>query len=397
MDFTTMSVDELTERRAAIAIECDADGADLDALLQEAEGIKAELEARKATEAKKAELRSVVASGAGDPMKTFKEEKKIMDIKELRSSEKYLNAFVKYLKTGKDTECRTLLSEIAPESAFTDATDTFVPVPTILDSMISESWERARIMSRIRHTYMRGVARFPFEVSSTGASVHQEGTEAPAAETLVLGTVNITPVTLKKWIKITDEVLALTGKAFLDYIWDEIEEKIYELADKSCVDTVLNADATANIDHVGVPEVTVTAIGATSIYAGLAQLADGATDPVAIMNKDTYYTDIMSAVDNNNRPIYNIVAENGRPAYFANGVEVIFNSNVPDDTIIVGDLRGMVANFPKGSDNVEIINDPYSLAEEDKVKIVGKLYAGIGLIKDKYFAKIVVSDQGFNA
>lgn len=391
MDFTTMETADLIERRKAIGTEVEtATGEALDALESELDSINAELESRKAAEEKRQAIRAAVASGAGEVIAEIKEERKekTMTLKELRGSEKYLDAFVRYLKTGKDTECRTLLSELADAGNVGANDSASVPVPVIVDSMIAESWNRSRLMSRVRHTYLRGVARFPFELSSTGASVHEEGADAPAEEKLVLGNVTVTPGMLKKWITLTDEAMALAGQAFMDYVWDEIEQKIFELADDSIVDAIVNAPSTPSATAVSSAAVTVTEIGATTIFAGLAELADGATEPVAIMKRGTFFNDIMSAVDDNGRPIFNIVSENGRPAYYANGVEVIFNASVPDDTVIVGDLRGLVANFPKGSDSVEFVNDPYSLAEDDKVKIVGKMYVGVGLVRDKYFAVV---------
>ncbi len=393
MDFTTMGTADLIERRKAIGEECNtANGADLDALEAELDAINAELESRKAAEEKRQTIRDAVAAGAGEIVAEIKEERKenIMTLKELRGSEKYLDAFVRYLKTNKDDECRRLMSEIADPNNVGEDDSASVPVPVIVDEMIAESWNRSHIMSRVRHTFLRGIARFPFELSSTGASVHAEGAEAPAAEKLVLGNVTITPEMLKKWIPLTDEAIALSGQAFLDYIWDEIEQKIFELADEAVVDAILNAPAVADATHVSVPAVTVTEIGATTVFTGLAELADSADAPVAIMNRATFFNKIMSAVDDNNRPIFNIVSENGRPTYYANGVEAIFDANVPADTVLVGDLRGVVANFPKG-DSVEFVNDPYTKAEEDILRIIGKMYVGVGLVKDKFFVKVSVS------
>ena len=65
MEFTNMTVEELEARKLAIGEEVEQDGADLDALEAEIRGIKEELETRKAQAAKKAEIRSAVATGAG--------------------------------------------------------------------------------------------------------------------------------------------------------------------------------------------------------------------------------------------------------------------------------------------------------------------------------------------
>lgn len=387
-----MTTNELIERRTAIGEECmTATGEALDALETELDNINTELETRKAAEEKRQNIRATVAAGAGEVVTEIKEERKTkMTFEEMRGSDRYLNAFVNYLKTGRDTECRGIMTELAGENI--GETDGVLPVPVLVDNMIAESWNRSRLIARVRRTNLKGVVRFPFEASSTGASVHAEGADAPDEETLILGNVTVTPTTLKKWITITDEVMSLHGQAFLDYIWDEIEQKIYELADTAIVNLIATASTTVGTDAVSVAQVSAGA-GATAIFAGLAELADGASNPVAIMSKPTFFNTIMSAVDDNNRPIFNVVSDNGRPAYYANGVEVILNSSVTDDTVIVGDLSGIVANFPDG-DTVRFVNDPYTLAAEDRVKIVGKMYVGLGLIRDKYFAVVTITDEG---
>ena len=72
MDFTTMNIEELEARKAQIAVELDADGADLDVLESEVRAINEEMEARKAAEAQKAEIRAAVAQGDGKVIETIK-------------------------------------------------------------------------------------------------------------------------------------------------------------------------------------------------------------------------------------------------------------------------------------------------------------------------------------
>ena len=102
------------------------------------------------------------------------------------------------------------------------------------------------------------------------------------------------------------------------------------------------------------------------------------------MNRKTYFNTFMSLADTAGRPIYNVVSENGRPTYYINGIEVIFSNDLADNELIVGDLRGVILNLPDSTE-VSFVTDPYSLAEYDKVKIVGKMYAGIGVIRDGFF------------
>ena len=57
--------------------------------------------------------------------------------------------------------------------------------------------------------------------------------------------------------------------------------------------------------------------------------------------------------------------------------------------LIVGDFSGAQANFPAG-DSVTLKFDDLSLAEKDLVKIVGREYVGIGIVKDKAFCRVTM-------
>ena len=86
MEMKEMTVQELEERKQAIASEIEIEGADLDALETETKSINAELEARKAEEAQKVETRAAVTEGAGEVVAEFKEEKREMKTSELQKS-----------------------------------------------------------------------------------------------------------------------------------------------------------------------------------------------------------------------------------------------------------------------------------------------------------------------
>lgn len=380
------SAEQIEERSAAIKNEIEsADEAKLDELNNELNAIEErkkviEMETRK-------EAMKAVAEGAGVVISKAEEKKEERTLESVRSSAAYEDAFAEYLKSGDDRECRALMTDLV--------TGGTVPIPTVIDEYINTAWENARILSRVRRTAIKGTAKYPFEYSATGAFAHTEGTEVAAntEETLVLGTVSIEPQMLKKWITVTDEVIALKGRAFLDYVWDEIEERIYELADATLIAAIKAAPAAATTTAAGVRALTPAAIDASTIFQALAQLKNAANSPVAIMNKQTYFNQFMSLTDLQGRPIYDIVSANGRPTYYINGVEVIFDNTLATGTnaeIIVGDLRGAIANFPDG-ESIKFVNDPYSLAEQDKVKIVGKMYVGIGVVRDGFFCKVTVT------
>ena len=109
MEIKSMTTEELMERKAAIALEVDAEGADLDALEQEVRGINEELEARKAEAAKKEETRKAVAAGAGETITDMKKDegKKMYGI----DTKEYRDAFMANLVGQATPEQRAILAD----------------------------------------------------------------------------------------------------------------------------------------------------------------------------------------------------------------------------------------------------------------------------------------------
>ena len=374
------TIEQIETRLSEIKAEIDtADEEKINSLTEELDA----LEVRKGEikmETRKADMKAVI-EGAGTVIEQApaKEERTLESVK---ASAEYVDAFANYIKTGSDKECRALLTDLVDDGS--------VPVPTVVDDFVNTAWERANLISRVRRTSIKGVANFPFEYSATGAAVHTEGDEAPAEEELVLGTVEIRPQMLKKWIKVSDEVIELKGQAFLDYIYDEIEERVPKLADSLVIAAIKAAPASATTSAAGVRAITVADVDFTTIFQAQAELVSDAVNQVAIMNKKVYFNKFMGLKDTADRPIYNIVSENGRPSYYMNGVEVLFDDTLKDNEIIVGDLGDVMMNLPNNRE-VSFVTDALSLAEVDLVKIVGKMYAGFGVIKDGYFCKITLT------
>lgn len=194
MEIKDMTVEELMERRTAIASEIDSPEADLDALEAEARSINEELETRKQAETKRNEIRNAVAHGEGEVTdKIETEERKEMTLDEVRASKEYVEAFANYIKTGRDDECRAvLLSQNVAGGQ--------VPVPTVIEGRIRTAWERNGLMDLVRKTYVRGNLKIGFELSATDAVVHTEGSAAPTDETLTFGVIEMKPESIKKWI-----------------------------------------------------------------------------------------------------------------------------------------------------------------------------------------------------
>ena len=380
-EIKSMNLDEVEARKAELGEElAEASNERLAEISAELD----ELEARKAELADMAEKRAALEARVmteGTKVETFEELETIEERKEdkpmieVRNTPEYIEAFARYIKSEDPTECRALLSENGSG---------VVPVPSVVEERVRTAWEKDGIMSRVRKTYIRGNLKVGFELSATGAVVHTEGAAAPSEETLVIGVVSLVPASIKKWITISDEVMDLTGEAFLDYIYDEVTYQIAHKAAADLVTAIATAGTASTATAVGVPAIKATTITQPLIAQAMGKLSEEAADPVIIMNRETeaafkgvqysgsFATDIFE----------------GLPRVYSSALKAFSAATSGDTYAIVGDLgRGAQANFPNGNE-ISIKFDDLSLAEKDLVKIVGREFVALGVVGPGCFVNI---------
>jgi len=379
MDYTKMTIEEMETRKAAIAVECEAEGADLDALQNEAREINAEIEKRKAEAAMREEIRKAVAGANVKGRKVVEEEKGAMSLDEVRKSEKYIDAYARYIKTGNADECRAILTETNPGSVSGSGP---VPVPVLVDEIVRTAWDNDEILSRVRKTYFRGNLKVAFERSADAAVVHTEGTSAPSEESLVLGIVTMIPANIKKWIKITDEAVTMGGETFLRYVYDELTYQIIRKLAALVIGDISGASTSHSSSAVGIPKSNLApAIG--TIANAMGYLSDEARNPVIIMNRLTY-TKFYAAYAAGNFAVDPFM---GLPVLYSNALPAYDTANNNAVYAIVGDLSGAQVNYPEG-DGVVIKWDDLSEAEADLVKVVGRQYAAHAVTAPGRFVNI---------
>ena len=380
MEIKNVSASELRDRMAEIGNLIDAEGADITALETEAREIKEELESRIAAEAKKEELRKMVAEGKAPEEKVIEtqEERKMPELKEIRSSQEYAAAYLNMLKTGDDAECRALLTADA-----TAATG-YVPVPTALENEIRTAWEQHAIMGLVKKSNFKGHVKIGFELTASGAAVHLEGDSAPNEETVTLGTVEIKNEMIKKWISVSDEALEGTTVDTMGYIFKEIAHKITEKAEEILIGKITAAGTAATATAVGVPKLQDNP-AADTVCQALALLCGQAGNIHIAMNRGTYPAfraielganygiDVFEGLKDR------IVYTDKLPAYSAATTGVTY--------MIVGDFSGAQANFPNG-DSLQILTDPYTDATKDLVRVIGREYVGMAVVADKHFVNV---------
>ena len=184
------TIEEIEKRLSEIKAELEKPEANLDALQEEVRQLNAQREELRKVAKENEEKRKAIAAGLGTVTDTH-EEKKPLTLDEIRNSKAYIDAYANYIKTGRDTECRALLTENVSGT---------LPVPVLVDQIVRTAWDRDEILSRVRRTYFKGNLKVAFERSADPAYVHTEGTTAPTEESLLLGIVTMIPANIKKWI-----------------------------------------------------------------------------------------------------------------------------------------------------------------------------------------------------
>lgn len=381
MEIREMSMTDIENRSAELAEMLKAEDADVEKISAETE----ELEARKAEILKEAEERANELKNIEIKEEmVVEEEKKGMTTMEIRSTHEYAKAYASYILSGykNDVELRKILTENADQQNV-GANDTTYPVPMLLEQKIETAWENDEIMNRVSASFLKGNLRIGFEVSGTDAVVHAEGAAAPTEEKLVLGAVSIIPETVKKWIYVTTEQYEMGGEEFIDYIYDEIAYRIVKAMAKIVVDKIGEAPTASTGMAVGLGTLT-QALGAGTIVNAEALLNGEATDLVAIMNRATWgqLKALQVASGNNVGDVFD-----GLPVLFTDALPAYADAEAAQMYMIVGDLKGIRANFPNGRD-IKFVFDDKSKAEEDLVKIVGRVYAGIAPVKPFALARV---------
>ena len=374
-----LSASEIEARKAELAKEAESAsverlteiGVELDAIEERSKALSIKARAAKA-----------VAGGAGQPIgqPAPKAEKK--SLKEVRDSQEYIEAFAKYIRTNKDIECRALLTENVENIGDNSGP---VPVPTFIEERIRQAWERDEIWSRVRKIYVPGNVKVGFEISATDAGVHNEGADALTEEKLVLGIVTLVPSTIKKWITVSDEVLALGAYDMLAYLYDEITYKIIKFASESAMAEVDAAMPASTSEAVGVPIYPIAGVEVTAadIINAKALLKGDVNDVVVICSRETEAAIKVAAL------------QAQFPYDPFDGSDVIhFNFPVTSNTkMVIGDLSAILANLPEG-DAVRFKFDDLSLAEADLVKIVGRMMAAIKIVEPDALVKVIKINGG---
>lgn len=300
-----------------------------------------------------------------------------------RNSTEYVNAYADYIKGLKDA--KELRNMLTTENDATPNGTASVAVPDVVYETIKTAWDREEILSLVPKTFIRGNLRIGFEISGTDAVVHAEGASAISAEDLVLGIVELKPESIKKVIQVSDEALDMGGEAFLRYLYDELTYRIAKKAAEELIADIDGAGTTSTATVPGQAKVSVSALALGDVANAIGALADGAENPVVVMNKQTWaaYKAVQYAGN------FNVDPFEGLRVVFSSALPSFASASSADTFAIVGDFgRGAQANFPNGQE-LEIKVDRLTLKKQDLVEILGRKYVAVGAVAPFHFTRLV--------
>lgn len=369
-EINVLGFEGLEKRSAEIAEETkDADAEKLGELNEELDNIESRKKVLTIEVEETRKKAEEVASGHGKVIEERKDN--TMTNEEVRNSSEYIDAYAKYVKTGNDKECRTLLS--------TNATNGVVPVPDFVAGIVAKALEGSEILRRVRRMEAAGNVKVGFEYGAPAAEAHEEGGDPISEENLLLGVVTLVPQTWKKYVQISDEALdSMNGQAYLQYIYEEVARGIIQAREDAVVEKILAAPAVATATEPSVPEGSATTPALADFVNARALLSSAARDLVIICTPTDYaaYRALQLGASYAADPF--------------DGLTVLFNDKAT--TPIIGDLGGVMENCPKG-ENVQFKYDDTTLMTSDVVKILGRMPSAIEVVGDKFLAKIATPES----
>ena len=372
MDFREMTIEELTERRAAIAAELDAPDADLDALETEARAIKEELEARQEAEAKRAEIRDAVAGGAGEDLPV----PEITNIKEERK-EMFSVDSVEY----RDAWTKKIVGRELTEEERSALSSAGAVIPTMT---VNAVWDKlikpARLLSKVDVTQFPNYVRYPVATTNGDAASSTVGATITESSD-VIGYVDLVPQEYVKLLTVGADIEHMAIPAVHDWIVDNLVGKIREKMNKDILvgsnsGAFKGITASVNANGTALPG-TVTKASVLKIMATLnAEYHEGA---IWIMTPKMFYENILTLTQLNDYII------NDGFDYRLFGHEVVLMSEAlvsSKETIFFGDPKAYKVNIFKP---LEV--KPFETATTTNVQFRGACLADGELIDTSAFVR----------
>jgi len=337
---------EIEERLAQIKEELEKDGADIDALEKEVKELTEERKQLQEKIEKRNKIISDITGGAGNPVPNFlpkPEERK--DEPKGPNSPEYRSAFLKTLLGQPLTEAEKREFTLVPPTAAA-----VVPTQTY-NKIFDQMTKIAPMLNNITLLRVPGNLTFAVQGVRNPAQPHQElAAVTPAADTLV--SVNLTGYEFIKVLRISATIRAMAIDAFEDWLAKTLGEDLAVAIDGEIINgstvsgNISQAQAWVPFGQSGGNYVQYTGNISYQDITNCIGLLPSAFDANAkwLMNKATFYQQIMQIVDGNDNLIaIQSLADGG--AWRIMGYPVLIDDNVPAGVVYFGDYTKVVGNL----------------------------------------------------
>lgn len=323
---------EIEARIAQIAIDLEAEGADIDALTREYDGLVEERKGIQAAEQRRAELRNKVAGGEGITTRRFGEQEPTVQLG--ADSAEYRSAFLK------DLMGRELTKE--ERAAFTHTTqNTGAVVPT---TMITNIWnmmeEQHQILGDVT-IYRTGTVIEILkhtEIKQGDAKIVAEA-EANDDEQNTFVKVTLSGKDFSKHIDISYALDRMSVEGFENYLTNEIAQRLgAAMAADVVAQIVADMDAGNKVNSVAAGEITFKELAA--LYGKI----EGANDLVVYAKRGTVFNHLVGMVDTSKRPIFQTTAQEGARGMVL-GATIKYEDAVPAGVLLIGDPKKVTYNM----------------------------------------------------
>jgi len=332
---------EIEKRLAEIKAELEKDGADIDALEEETKNLIAERKELLDKIEKRNKIIKEITDGAGNPIPGFIPTEERKDETKGPDSPVYRTAFLKRLLGQPLTEAEKREFTLVPPTAA-------AAVPTQTYNKIFDQMTKiAPMLSNITLLRVPGNLRLAVQGARNPAQPHQElAAVNPAADTLV--SVNLTGYEFIKVLRISATIRAMAIDAFEDWLAKTLAEDLAVTIDGEIINgpTVSGNISQAQVWNAGVNYVQYTGNISYQDITNCIGLLPSAFDANAkwLMNKATFYQQIMQITDaNNNLIAIQSLADGG--AWRIMGYPVLIDDNVDAGVVYFGDFTKVVGNL----------------------------------------------------
>lgn len=364
-----LSVEELMERRTAIAAELDAPDADLDSLEAEARAIKDELEERKTKEAQRAAIRNDVAAGSGTVTKTFEEKNEVRDMFPIDSVE-YRDAWTKS-KIG-----RELTTEERAALASAGAVIPTMTINAVWDKLV----QPAELLGKVDVTQFPTYVRFPKATTNNAATSQAVG--GPITESSdVIGYVDLVPNEYVKLLTVGADIEHMAVSAVHDWIVENLVGQIRAKINSDIVvgtgtNSLKGLTASVTADSTAIPA-TVTKASLLKIMGTLG--SNYQAGAIWIMTPAMFYENVMGVTQLNDY----IVNDGFSFRLFGHDVVLMSEALVSSkETIFYGDPKAYKVNIFKA---LEV--KPFETATTTNIQFRGACLADGELLDTSAFVR----------